>query len=105
MNRLVDGDTGATSSSVSFLTAETLMGPNVGGHMVRSMSAIQTIGRETIQTGQQLEALASVAHAASNRGASIFSDSLLTDGGVIVPHSVRTAQSSLTAHFTSWLDV
>jgi 4-hydroxy-3-polyprenylbenzoate decarboxylase len=88
--RLIVGITGASGSIYGVRLLEMLKGTDVETHLVMSRWGARTLVHETPYTPEQVQRLASVAHALTDQGASISSGSFVTMGMVIAPCSVRT---------------
>ncbi len=96
MKRLIVGMTGATGAILGVRLMEVLAEAEVESHLVISKWAQQTILHETARSLEDMKALASEVHSASDMGASISSGSFHTEGMVVVPCSMRTV--SCIAH-------
>ena len=90
MRRLIVGMTGATGAILGVRLLEALKECDVESHLVISNWARRTIEHETPYTIQQVSALATVYHNATNMAAEISSGSFITDGMVVIPCSMRT---------------
>jgi len=88
--RLIVGITGASGSIYGVRLLEMLRGTDVETHLVMSRWGARTLVHETPYTPEQVQRLASVAHALTDQGASISSGSFVTMGMVIAPCSART---------------
>jgi 4-hydroxy-3-polyprenylbenzoate decarboxylase len=88
--RLIVGITGASGSIYGVRLLEMLKGTDVETHLVMSRWGARTLVHETPYTPEQVQRLASVAHALTDQGASISSGSFVTMGMVIAPCSART---------------
>jgi 4-hydroxy-3-polyprenylbenzoate decarboxylase len=88
--RIVVGITGATGTIFGVRTLEALKDSGVETHLVISQWGSRTLAHETSYTTEYLKGLATYTHAASDQGAPISSGSLITDGMIIAPCSMRT---------------
>jgi flavin prenyltransferase len=88
--RLIIGITGATGSIYGVRLLERLQESGVETHLVMSRWGSRTLLHETPYTREQVEALATVAYAPGDMGASISSGSFKTDGMIIAPCSAKS---------------
>ena len=88
--RLIVGITGASGSIYGVRLLEMLRGTDIETHLVMSRWGARTLVHETPYTPEQVQRLASVAHALTDQGAPISSGSFVTMGMVIAPCSART---------------
>ncbi|CAM5640699.1 non-oxidative hydroxyarylic acid decarboxylases subunit B [Streptomyces fumanus] len=89
--RLIVAMTGATGAPFGVRLLERLADlPDVETHLVASRWARATVELETGRTMREVAALADVAHAPEDQGATISSGSFRTDGMVVVPCSMKT---------------
>ena len=88
--RLIVGITGASGSIYGVRLLEMLRGTDVETHLVMSRWGARTLVHETPYTPEQVQRLATIAHALTDQGASISSGSFVTMGMVIAPCSART---------------
>ena len=88
--RLIVGITGATGTIYGVRLLERLRESGVETHLVISRWGARTLLHETPYTREQVEALATVAYAPGDMGASISSGSFRTDGMIIVPCSAKS---------------
>lgn len=88
--RLIIGITGATGTIYGVRLLERLRELGVETHLVISRWGVRTLLHETPYTREQVEALATVAYAPGDMGASISSGSFLTDGMIIAPCSAKS---------------
>jgi 4-hydroxy-3-polyprenylbenzoate decarboxylase len=88
--RLIIGITGATGTIYGVRLLERLRESGVETHLVISRWGARTLLHETPYTREQVEALASVAYAPGDMGASISSGSFRTDGMIIAPCSAKS---------------
>ncbi|MGC8879136.1 MAG: UbiX family flavin prenyltransferase [Anaerolineae bacterium] len=90
-DRLVIGITGASGAILGVRLLEVLAARRaVETHLIISQAARLTIRAETRYTVAQVEALADMAYAPDDLGASIASGSFATRGMVIIPCSIKT---------------
>jgi 4-hydroxy-3-polyprenylbenzoate decarboxylase len=94
--RLIVGISGASGVIYGVRMLEILRDMDIETHLVMSKSAEMTLAYETNLKAKDVRALASVAHAAGDIGASISSGSFKTMGMVIVPCSIRTMSEIAT---------
>ena len=88
--RLIIGITGATGTIYGVRLLERLRESAVETHLVISRWGARTLLHETPYTREQVEALATVAYAPGDMGASISSGSFQTDGMIIAPCSAKS---------------
>jgi 4-hydroxy-3-polyprenylbenzoate decarboxylase len=88
--RLIIGITGATGTIYGVRLLERLRESRVETHLVVSRWGARTLLHETPYTREQVEALATVAYAPGDMGASISSGSFKTDGMIIAPCSAKS---------------
>lgn len=88
--RLIIGITGATGTIYGVRLLERLRESGVETHLVISRWGGRTLLHETPYTREQVEALATVAYAPGDMGASISSGSFRTDGMIIAPCSAKS---------------
>jgi 4-hydroxy-3-polyprenylbenzoate decarboxylase len=88
--RLIIGITGATGTIYGVRLLERLRELDVETHLVISRWGSRTLLHETPYTREQVEALATVAYAPGDMGASISSGSFRTDGMIIAPCSAKS---------------
>ncbi len=88
--RLIIGITGATGTIYGVRLLERLREAGVETHLIISRWGARTLLHETPYTREQVEALATVAHAPGDMGASISSGSFRTDGMIIAPCSAKS---------------
>lgn len=88
--RLIIGITGATGTIYGVRLLERLRESGVETHLVISRWGARTLLHETPYTREQVEALATVAYAPADMGASISSGSFRTDGMIIAPCSAKS---------------
>ena len=88
--RLIIGITGATGTIYGVRLLERLRESGVETHLVISRWGARTLLHETPYTREQVEALATVAYAPGDMGASISSGSFQTDGMIIAPCSAKS---------------
>jgi 4-hydroxy-3-polyprenylbenzoate decarboxylase len=88
--RLIIGITGATGTIYGVRLLERLRESGVETHLVISRWGARTLLHETPYTREQVEALATVAYAPGDMGASISSGSFRTDGMIIAPCSAKS---------------
>ena len=88
--RLIIGITGATGTIYGVRLLERLREAGVETHLVISRWGSRTLIHETPHTREQVEALATVAYAPGDMGASISSGSFRTDGMIIAPCSAKS---------------
>jgi 4-hydroxy-3-polyprenylbenzoate decarboxylase len=88
--RLIIGITGATGAIYGVRLLERLREAGVETHLVISRWGARTLLHETPYSRDQVEALATVAYAPGDMGASISSGSFRTDGMIVAPCSVKT---------------
>jgi 4-hydroxy-3-polyprenylbenzoate decarboxylase len=88
--RLIVGITGATGAIYGVRLLERLRESGVETHLVISRWGARTLLHETPYSREQVEALATVAYAAGDMGASISSGSFRTDGMIIAPCSAKS---------------
>jgi 4-hydroxy-3-polyprenylbenzoate decarboxylase len=88
--RLIIGITGATGTIYGVRLLERLRESRVETHLVISRWGARTLLHETPYTREQVEALATVAYAPGDMGASISSGSFRTDGMIIAPCSAKS---------------
>jgi 4-hydroxy-3-polyprenylbenzoate decarboxylase len=88
--RLIIGLTGATGTIYGVRLLERLRESGVETHLVISRWGARTLLHETPYTREQVEALATVAYAPGDMGASISSGSFRTDGMIIAPCSAKS---------------
>jgi 4-hydroxy-3-polyprenylbenzoate decarboxylase len=88
--RLIIGITGATGTIYGVRLLERLRESGVETHLVISRWGARTLLHETPHTREQVEALATVAYAPGDMGASISSGSFRTDGMIIAPCSAKS---------------
>ena len=90
--RLIIGITGATGTIYGVRLLERLRESGVETHLVISRWGSRTLLHETPYTREQVEALATVAYAPGDMGASISSGSFRTDGMIIAPVQRQVAR-------------
>jgi len=100
--RLIVGISGASGVVYGIRLLEALNRLGVESHLVMSRSAEVTLACETDLKVAQVRALATVAHAVQDIGASISSGSFRTLGMVVAPCSIRT-MSEIATGVTSTL--
>jgi 4-hydroxy-3-polyprenylbenzoate decarboxylase len=88
--RLIIGITGATGTIYGVRLLERLRESGAETHLVISRWGARTLLHETPYTREQVEALATVAYAPGDMGASISSGSFRTDGMIIAPCSAKS---------------
>ena len=88
--RLIVGLTGATGSIYGIRLLERLRNEGVETHLVISKWGARTLLHETTYSREQVEALATVAYAPGDMGATISSGSFQTDGMIVAPCSVKS---------------
>ena len=88
--RLIIGMTGATGTIYGVRLLERLRESGVETHLVISRWGARTLLHETPYTREQVEALATMAYAPGDMGASISSGSFRTDGMIIAPCSAKS---------------
>jgi 4-hydroxy-3-polyprenylbenzoate decarboxylase len=88
--RLIIGITGATGTIYGVRLLERLREAGVETHLVISRWGARTLLHETPYSREQVEALATVAYAPGDMGASISSGSFRTDGMIIAPCSAKS---------------
>lgn len=88
--RLIIGITGATGAIYGVRLLERLRELGVETHLVISRWGARTLLHETPYSREQVEALATVAYAPGDMGASISSGSFRTDGMIIAPCSAKS---------------
>jgi 4-hydroxy-3-polyprenylbenzoate decarboxylase len=88
--RLIIGITGATGTIYGVRLLERLRESGEETHLVISRWGARTLLHETPYTREQVEALATVAYAPGDMGASISSGSFRTDGMIIAPCSAKS---------------
>lgn len=88
--RLIVGITGATGAIYGVRLLERLRESGVETHLVISRWGARTLLHETPYSREQVEALATVAYAPGDMGASISSGSFRTDGMIIAPCSAKS---------------
>jgi 4-hydroxy-3-polyprenylbenzoate decarboxylase len=88
--RLIVGITGATGTIYGVRLLERLRESGVETHLVISRWGARTLLHETPYTREHVEALATVAYAPGDMGASISSGSFRTDGMIVVPCSAKS---------------
>ena len=88
--RLIIGITGATGTIYGVRLLERLRESGVETHLVISRWGARTLLHETPYSREQVEALATVAYAPGDMGASISSGSFRTDGMIIAPCSAKS---------------
>ena len=88
--RLIIGITGATGAIYGVRLLERLRELDVETHLVISRWGARTLLHETPYSREQVEALATVAYAPGDMGASISSGSFRTDGMIIAPCSAKS---------------
>jgi flavin prenyltransferase len=88
--RLIIGITGATGTIYGVRLLERLRESSVETHLVISRWGARTLLHETPYTREQVEALATVAYAPGDMGASISSGSFRTDGMIVAPCSAKS---------------
>jgi flavin prenyltransferase len=88
--RLIIGITGATGTIYGVRLLERLRESGVETHLVISRWGARTLLHETPYTREQVEALATVAYAPGDMGASISSGSFRTDGMIVAPCSAKS---------------
>ena len=93
MKRLVVGISGASGFQYGVKALQLLREHQVETHLVVSQGAEMTRALETDYTKEDVYALADVVHSVRNVGASIASGSVLTDGMLIAPCSMKTLAS------------
>jgi 4-hydroxy-3-polyprenylbenzoate decarboxylase len=98
VRRLVVGITGASGVILGVRALELLRGAGVETHLVLTRSAALTIGYELELKVEEVKALASMVHPASDVGASIASGSFPTDGMLIAPCSMRSLAAIATGN-------
>lgn len=94
--RIVVGISGASGVVLGVRLLELLRELEVTTHLVLTRAAILTIGHELGRPLEEVKALASVVHPASDVGASIASGSFRTDGMIVAPCSMRTLAAIAT---------
>ncbi len=88
--RLIIGITGATGTIYGVRLLERLRESGAETHLVISRWGARTLLHETPYTREQVEALATIAYAPGDMGASISSGSFRTDGMIIAPCSAKS---------------
>jgi 4-hydroxy-3-polyprenylbenzoate decarboxylase len=88
--RLIIGITGATGTIFGVRLLERLRESGAETHLVISRWGARTLLHETPYTREQVEALATIAYAPGDMGASISSGSFRTDGMIIAPCSAKS---------------
>jgi 4-hydroxy-3-polyprenylbenzoate decarboxylase len=88
--RLIIGITGATGTIYGVRLLERLRESGAETHLVISRWGARTLLHETPYTREQVEALATMAYAPGDMGASISSGSFRTDGMIIAPCSAKS---------------
>jgi 4-hydroxy-3-polyprenylbenzoate decarboxylase len=88
--RVVVAITGASGVVYGIRALEMLAQAGVETHLVITRSGVATIGHESDRSVAEIKELASVAHSASDLGASISSGSFPVAGMLVAPCSVRT---------------
>ena len=88
--RLIVGITGATGAIYGVRLLERLRESGVETHLVISRWGARTLIHETPYTREALEAMATVAYAPGDMGASISSGSFRTDGMIVAPCSAKS---------------
>src|SRR5215510_10053765 len=88
--KLIVGITGATGAIYGVRLLQRLRELGVETHLVISRWGARTLLHETPYSREQVEALATVAYAPGDMGASISSGSFRTDGMIIVPCSAKS---------------
>jgi flavin prenyltransferase len=88
--RIVVGITGATGVVFGVRALEAFKDLGVETHLVISPWGARTLTHETSHTADYVKSLATYSYAASDQGAPISSGSLITDGMIIAPCSMRT---------------
>jgi 4-hydroxy-3-polyprenylbenzoate decarboxylase len=101
--RLIVGISGASGVIYGVRILELLRHTDIETHLVMSKSAEMTLAYETDLKPKDVKALASVAHAVSDIGASISSGSFPTMGMVIAPCSIKTMSEIATGVTSSLL--
>jgi 4-hydroxy-3-polyprenylbenzoate decarboxylase len=88
--RIVVGITGATGTIFGVRVLKALKDFGVETHLVISQWGARTLAHETSYTTDDVKSLATYSYAASDQGAPISSGSLITDGMIVAPCSMRT---------------
>jgi flavin prenyltransferase len=88
--RIIIGITGATGTIYGVRLLERLRESGVETHLVISRWGSRTLLHETPYTREHVEAMATVAYAPGDMGASISSGSFRTDGMIIAPCSAKS---------------
>jgi flavin prenyltransferase len=88
--RIIIGITGATGTIYGVRLLERLRESGVETHLVISRWGSRTLLHETPYAREQVEAMATVAYAPGDMGASISSGSFRTDGMIIAPCSAKS---------------
>jgi 4-hydroxy-3-polyprenylbenzoate decarboxylase len=88
--RLIIGITGATGTIYGVRVLERLREAGVETHLVISRWGARTLLHETPYSREQVEALATVAYAPGDMGASISSGSFRADGMIVAPCSAKS---------------
>jgi len=88
--RIVVGITGATGTIFGVRVLKALKDFGVETHLVISQWGSRTLAHETSYTTDDVKSLATYSYAASDQGAPISSGSLITDGMIVAPCSMRT---------------
>ena len=88
--RLVIGITGATGTIYGVRLLERLRESDVETHLVISRWGSRALLHETPYSREQVEAMATVAYAPGDMGASISSDSFRTHGMIVAPCSAKS---------------
>src|ERR1700753_2403310 len=101
--RPIVGISGASGVIYGVRILELLRDMDIETHLVMSKSAEMTLAYETDLKPKDVKALASVAHAVSDIGASISSGSFPTMGMVVAPCSIKTMSEIATGVTSSLL--
>ena len=88
--RLIVGISGASGIAYGVVALETLRRLDVETHLVMTRSAIVTLAHELRMKRSEVQALADVAYAIEDIGASIASGSFRTLGMLVAPCSIRS---------------
>lgn len=99
MKRIIIGITGASGAIYGVRTLQALRAAGgIETHLVLSPSGKRTIIEETDWSVEEVEALADVAHAHRDIGASIASGSFRTAGMLVAPCSIKTLSGIVNSY-------
>lgn len=99
MKRIIIGITGASGAIYGVRTLQALRAAGgIETHLVLSPSGKRTIIEETDWSVEEVEALADVAHAHRDIGASIASGSFTTAGMLVAPCSIKTLSGIVNSY-------